>query len=244
MSHYWEVTLGLWRTAPLQFFWNELLSSLSGPKSRYEVTFSSPVLCCPWGCCRVSSGQEMGWSWGQKGHRLPELEYKMHPYEREGTSVARRRKMMGETVPEYSPWRRIKVLIGKCCILGTKPGSLKDFYFLIYQFYEVHLTFLALQTKAINKCNLLHEWFISAQFKFRVWFILFFLNGLLFYVCHKPRMQEMAVGDLTAWAAEKTEKLSACHGLQTQSHSFSHRGKPCSVGCLIPFNGSPLIVRY
>lgn len=68
----------------------------------------------------------------------------------------------------------------------------------------------------------------------------FFLNGLLFYACHKLRVREMAVGDLTACAAAKTRKSSVCHGLQAQSHSFSRRGKPCSAGCLIPFNGSPL----
>lgn len=49
------------RLPHLDFFLKELLSSLSGPKSRFEVTFSSPMLFCPWGCCQVSSrlGEEL-----------------------------------------------------------------------------------------------------------------------------------------------------------------------------------------
>lgn len=165
---------------PWIFFWHELVSSLSGPKSRYEVTFSSSVLCCLWGCCQVSSGQETGWSWGQKVHRPPELEHKALPCDWEGTSDLGEKEEEdgGGNSAGIFPWRWINVLIVKCCILGTKPVSRKDFYFFnLWILQGAYNRFLALQTKAINKCNLLHEWFISAQFKFRAWFILLFWKG-------------------------------------------------------------------
>lgn len=41
-----------------------------------------------------------------------------------------------------------------------------------------------------------------------------FKKDLLFCVCLKQSMWEMAIEGLTAWDAEKTGKFSVCHGLQ------------------------------
>lgn len=148
MSHYWEVTLGLSKTAPIRFFFNELLSSLLGPKSRYKVTFSSPMLCCPRGCIQVSSRLGEVLAACPSGDRL-ELRSERPWATRAGAwnaSLGNSFRGEKEEVDDggnnakYSLWRQIKVLIGKCCILGTKPVSHKDFYFLIYEFCEAHLT--------------------------------------------------------------------------------------------------------